>query len=220
MSQPSTLQALFNAALQGYEDKTGNSLADHPFARLLQECDSVESISTILEEQARVFREFRDHGKLINSLKRLAGILCSPFISNALGESIGLVVRPKGVCLCELFLIVHSHFRLQKQYLLAWPSYSPYVSHPPVPSTYFRDIRVPQAVKDVSSSYDALVDLFASFEKFLSRLCIYTEIPLTQALKTVLVEIIVELLSTLALATKQVKQGRFSEFILAGMTLD
>jgi hypothetical protein len=32
----------------------------------------------------------------------------------------------------------------------------------------------------------------------------------------------VELLSTLALATKQVKQGRFSEFVLVGimMTLD
>ena len=29
-----------------------------------------------------------------------------------------------------------------------------------------------------------------------------------------------ELLSTLALATKQVKQGRFSEFVLAGKTLD
>ena len=64
--------------------------------------------------------------------------------------------------------------------------------------------------------YDALVDLFASFEKFLSKLDIYSEIPLTEALKHVLVEMIVELLSTLALATKQVKQGRFSEFILAG----
>jgi len=94
------------------------------------------------------------------------------------------------------------------------------MSHSPTPSAHFRDIRVPQTVKDVSSSYDALVDLFESFEKFLNRLCIYTEIPLTQALKNVLVEIIVELLSTLAIATKQVKQGRFSEFILTGMTLD
>ncbi len=31
-------------------------------------------------------------------------------------------------------------------------------------------------------------------------------------------KIVVELLSTLALATKQVKQGRLSEFVLAGMT--
>jgi hypothetical protein len=90
------------------------------------------------------------------------------------------------------------------------------MSHSPISSAHLRDIRVPQAVKDVSSSYDALVDLFAPFEKFLSRLGIYTEIPLTQALKTVLVEIIEQLLSTLALATKQVKQGRFSEFVLAG----
>ena len=90
----------------------------------------------------------------------------------------------------------------------------------PILSADLFDIRVPQAVKDVSSSYDALVDLFASFDKFLSRLSIYAEIPLTQALKNVLVEIIVELLSTLALATKQVKQGRFSESILACTVLN
>jgi hypothetical protein len=64
------------------------------------------------------------------------------------------------------------------------------------------------------ASYDALVDLFATFENFLSRLSIYAEIPPTPALTNVLVKIIVELISTLALATKQVKQGRFSEFVL------
>jgi hypothetical protein len=65
-----------------------------------------------------------------------------------------------------------------------------------------------------------LVDLFESFETFLSRLSIYTGVPPTPALTNVLVKIIVELLSTLALATKQVKQGRFSEFFLIGVTLD
>jgi hypothetical protein len=105
MSELSTLQALFNAALQDYKDRTGNSLVDHPFARQLQECNSVESISTILKEQARGFREFRDHGKLVDSLKRLAGILCSPSISTVLGEGIRLVVRPKSICRCTLLLI-------------------------------------------------------------------------------------------------------------------
>ena len=62
------------------------------------------------------------------------------------------------------------------------------------------------------ASYDALVDLFASFKNFLS---IYAEIPPTPALTSALVKIIVELISTLALATKQVKQGRFSGFVLA-----
>ena len=105
MSQSSTLQSLFNTALQEYKDKTGNNLSDHPFAKQLQECNSAESISTILEEQARIFREFRDHGKLINSLKRLADILCSPFITTVLGEGIG-VVRPKSIRYCMLLLLI------------------------------------------------------------------------------------------------------------------
>jgi hypothetical protein len=105
------------------------------------------------------------------------------------------------------------------QYLLPSLPYSPYVS-PLIPFPYPCDIRVPQAVKDISTSYDALVDLFASFENFLSRLGIYTEIPLTTAVTNVLVKIIVELISTLALATKQVKQGRFSEFCMVVMMVD
>jgi hypothetical protein len=70
------------------------------------------------------------------------------------------------------------------------------------------------------ASYDALLDLFASFENFLSRLSIYADIPPTPALTNVLVKIIVELISTLALATKQVKQGRFSKFVLVLTTID
>ena len=70
------------------------------------------------------------------------------------------------------------------------------------------------------ASYDALVDLFASFENFLSRLNIYAEIPPTPALTNILVKIIVELISTLALATKQVKQRRFSEFVLVLTTIN
>jgi hypothetical protein len=95
LSSSSTFQALFNTALQDYEDKTGSSLVDHPFAKQFQECDSVESITTILEEQARIFREFRDHGKLVNSLKRLVDVLCSPFVTTVLEKGIDLFVRPK-----------------------------------------------------------------------------------------------------------------------------
>ena len=64
------------------------------------------------------------------------------------------------------------------------------------------------------ASYDALVDLFASFENFLSRLNIYVGIPPSPALTNTLVKINVELIATLALATKQAKQGRFSEYAL------
>jgi hypothetical protein len=70
---------------------------------------------------------------------------------------------------------------------------------------------VHQAVKDVSASYDALVELFEAIERFLSRLDIYTRIPLTPAIADIVIKILVEVLSTLAMATRQVKQGRLSE---------
>jgi hypothetical protein len=66
-------------------------------------------------------------------------------------------------------------------------------------------------VKDTTDSYDALVDLFESIEHFLKRLDIYTKIPPTVAITEMVVKILVELLSALALATKQIKQGKPSE---------
>jgi hypothetical protein len=62
----------------------------------------------------------------------------------------------------------------------------------------------------VRASYDALVDLFECIESFLRRLGIYTEMPLPPAMTEMVIKIMVELLSVLALATKQINQGRFS----------
>jgi hypothetical protein len=69
-----------------------------------------------------------------------------------------------------------------------------------------------QAANGVTDGYDALVDLLESIEHFLKRLDIYTKIPPTPAMDEIVVKILVELLSTLALATKEFKQGRPSEF--------
>jgi hypothetical protein len=48
--------------------------------------------------------------------------------------------------------------------------------------------------------------LLESIEHFLNRLDIYTKIPLTVVMAEVIVKIMVELLSTLALVTKHIKQ--------------
>jgi hypothetical protein len=48
---------------------------------------------------------------------------------------------------------------------------------------------------------------------FLNRLGIYTEIPPTEAMNHMVVKILVELLSVLALMTKVTKQGKLSESI-------
>jgi hypothetical protein len=71
-----------------------------------------------------------------------------------------------------------------------------------------------QTAKYVRASYDALVDIFECIENFLRRLRIYTEIPLPPAMTEMVIKIMVELLSVLALATKQISQGRFSMSVL------
>ena len=70
-----------------------------------------------------------------------------------------------------------------------------------------------QAVKGVIDGYDLLVDLLESIEHFLNRLDIYTKIPPTVALTEMVVKILVELLSALALVTNQIKEGKPSETV-------
>jgi hypothetical protein len=73
------------------------------------------------------------------------------------------------------------------------------------------DVTLCQAASGVTSSYDALLDLFECLGNFLKRLEIYMTIPPTPMMTDIIVQIMVEVLSVLALATKQMKQGRFSE---------
>ena len=62
-------------------------------------------------------------------------------------------------------------------------------------------------------SYDALVDLLESIEHLLVRLEICIEITLTPILNEMVVKIMTELLSTLALVTKEISHGRSSESV-------
>ena len=71
-----------------------------------------------------------------------------------------------------------------------------------------------QAASGVTSSYDALLELFEFLGNFLRRLEAYTSIPPSAIMTDMIVKIIVKVLSVLALATKQVNQGRFSKFTI------
>jgi len=72
-------------------------------------------------------------------------------------------------------------------------------------------LSVYQTAKYVRASHDSLVDVFECIETFLSRLEIYTEVRPTPAMMEMVLKIMVELLTVLALATKQINQGRFSQ---------
>ncbi|KAH9000349.1 hypothetical protein EDB92DRAFT_1812706 [Lactarius akahatsu] len=72
--------------------------------------------------------------------------------------------------------------------------------------------------KDVAASHDTLIDIFERIENFFKRLEAYTEVPQTTAMTDVIVDIMVEVLSIFAIATKEIKQGRAEKFLtkLAG----
>ena len=56
--------------------------------------------------------------------------------------------------------------------------------------------------------------MLESIGHFLNRLEIYTEIPPSEDMNEMIVKILVELLSTLALTTKETKRGKLSESII------
>ncbi len=71
----------------------------------------------------------------------------------------------------------------------------------------------PQAAKDASAIQDKLIDIFDHIEHLFHRLEIYTDITPTMAMTNMIIEIMVEMLTILAIATKEVRCGRFSKLI-------
>jgi hypothetical protein len=70
-----------------------------------------------------------------------------------------------------------------------------------------------QAAKDASATRDKLIELFNRVEHFFGRLEIYTDITPTTAMMDIIIKIMIEVLTILAIATKEVKRGRLSELM-------
>jgi hypothetical protein len=68
-----------------------------------------------------------------------------------------------------------------------------------------------QAAMDVRASQDTLIDIFGRIENFFQRLEIYTNVSPTPEMIDIIVKIMVEMLSILAITTKEMKQSRTSE---------
>ena len=87
----SHLQSLFDAALQDYKTKTGIALDKHPFAEELQNCDSVESVTAVLNSQTEAFNEFRGKDKILKPLKNTLSALYKLSTAAKFGRDVGLV---------------------------------------------------------------------------------------------------------------------------------
>ncbi len=217
-SSSSHFNVLLNAALTKYTEQTGNDLRDHPLASRIDSCDSAESILDIFQEQATEFDEFRkSDNKLFKWLAPVVKVLHALSTNKALSEHASLV-SPANV-----FLTFISHSRTL---------FPLGISTSQGGFLWYRDpsireclplglrgtpghIRNCQTATYVRSSYDALVDIFECVESFLGRLSIYTRIPAFPATTESVIPIMVELLSVLGLATKQIQQGPFSTCVLA-----
>ena len=73
---------------------------------------------------------------------------------------------------------------------------------------------------DGAGSFDGLVNLFESITVFLHRFDIYIKIPPTAAMTEIVVNMLVELLFTLALAVRKIRQGPQGESVLSNSILD
>jgi hypothetical protein len=212
----SLLQDLFEVALREYRQKTGNDIAADPLTMRLEHCDSPDAVLGILQEQAHAFNQVRNGDWKIHLLRRIqpiVNILLGLSTSGVFGQGIGLVRLTKSTySLCKF--IVHPAETSTSASNICW-CWSPTRSMCPFSclAVWSLDTQILKAAKGVSSSYDALIELFECFKHFLGRLEVLTEIPL--AMGEILVKIMAELLNVLALATQQIRQGRFSESVLA-----
>lgn len=91
-SSPS-FQSVFNAALDEYTKHTGNDLSNHPLSTKVESCRSPGDVLGVLQEQAKLFREFREgNKKLMKVIEPMVNVLYS--LAGVFSDNIGLV-RPE-----------------------------------------------------------------------------------------------------------------------------
>ena len=74
-----------------------------------------------------------------------------------------------------------------------------------------RNTYISQAAKDVQASQATLMDVFERIESFFRRLEMYIEVPRTAEMMDTIILIMVEVLSILGVATKEIRQSRMSK---------
>jgi hypothetical protein len=67
--------SLYESALQAYEKNAGVVLAEHPLALHLQSCDSVESMTSVLQGQVQAFGEFKGSERVMKTIKSTVSVL-------------------------------------------------------------------------------------------------------------------------------------------------
>ncbi|KAH8976755.1 hypothetical protein EDB86DRAFT_3017403, partial [Lactarius hatsudake] len=95
-SPQSDFQLIFSTALKAYEKQTKRDLLAHPLASQLQNCESLDSILSVLQSQVDDLDQARKSDeRLTKWLSPTVAVLLA--FSTTLGEGVGLVFSPAKV---------------------------------------------------------------------------------------------------------------------------
>ena len=214
----SNYQFIFDNALEAYKKKTKKDLRSHPLLAKLHACKSPDAVLTILREQIDQSRGADSaDGRLTSWLNPTVNVLYT--FSVAVGGCIslvsirrfGLICPRSDICCYAGVPTCGSDLHWDRR-----SSLSEYLDS--VAST---TITPPsQTIKAVSASRDALINVFERIENFFLRLETYVKVPPTAGMTDIIMKIMIEVLSILAIATKETKEGRTSEPMSCCMNRD
>ena len=84
-------QMIFESALQAYERKTGITLAQYPFVVDLQNCHTIDSITTLLQGRTQAFNDFRERDRMMKAIRTTVSILAPLSQAATFADAVGLV---------------------------------------------------------------------------------------------------------------------------------
>ena len=213
-SSSSNFQLIINNALDTYKSRTRNDLRDHPLATQLQACDSPTAILALLQQQVQGQDQSRSTDERRTKWLDPTVNVLSAF-SDILEAGVSLVCFGTFTSLRSALLFLcprHSHLRAS--FLPESASSFQCVSLLLLPCVGHCNTYVSQTAKDLRASQDTLVAIFDRIENFFQRLEIYTELEPTAGMMNIIIEIMAEVISVLGIATKEIKRGRISKYLL------
>ena len=218
-SSNSNYQSIFDRALEAYKKETKKDPRSHPLFAKLEACSSPDAVLTTLRDQIPQQDQSRSiDDKLTKWLNPTVNVIYN--FSQVIGEGVSLVrlnrrrlICPRsdvhcytGVPTCGGDLHRDRHPSFCECHL-----WFVYVGLSDIRRSHW------QAAKAISDSQGALAKVFERIENFLMRLETYIEVPPTTGMTDMIVKIMVEVLSILAIMTKEIKQSRASEFTRGDM---
>jgi hypothetical protein len=211
-SSSANFQVIFNNALKAYERRTKKDLLSHPLAVELQTCNSPTAILAVLRQQVQgPDPSSSSDDRWTKWLEPTVNVLKT--FSDTLGEGVSLVSFGTLTLseICSLMFtrqvfapgkVIFAGVGVLLQvriFLNDMCGSSKHSSH------------ISQTAIDVQKSHETLIDIFGRIETCFQRIEIYTQVRPTTEMMDTIIQIMVEVLTILGIATKEMKQSRISQ---------